>query len=82
MSAPTLNVPISETLVLQAREAAAREHITEAEYIEKALARQLALEILRQQRTRQNALSDDEAMRIATDELRAHRAERAAKSTR
>jgi Arc/MetJ family transcription regulator len=69
---------IDERLRRGAKQAAIRSGLKEYEVYEEALRRYLGWDILDDLLARQSDLSEDEAMRIALEEVRQVRAERAA----
>jgi hypothetical protein len=68
-------VCIEEGLWRAVQQAAAREGVPQYEVFENALRKHLGLDILDDLRARHSDLSDDEALRLAYDELHAYRTE-------
>jgi hypothetical protein len=71
-------VYLDERLRRAAKQAAARSGLHEYEVFESALKKYLGWDILDDLRARHSDLTDDEAVKLAYDELHAYRAERQA----
>ncbi len=76
MARKLTTIYVEEDLLQQMEELAAKTGRSDQEIFEEALARYLGLQLLRQIQSRGDDLDEDEAMRIAYEELHAMREER------